>query len=1121
MGKDFTIDVSTDGSTYNTVASISEATYYNKNRLDTITLDDYVSARYVRVFVASSIYPNSTWNPSIYDIGIYKDYNSQGEETTTAPEMEFETAVSYEKDTNKRLCPDENNGNKNLVREDGIAHNYISASASSNTNTVYKVIDDLDSERWQASSDKAGEYVIVNLSKKSSIKEVMVWWEVSQATAYEIQISMDGQNYTTIANLKDITKNGQNRIDTITFKKTFFAQYIKILTNANSGNPSIFDIGVYMPGGTGTDKGYIDYVYTPVVEPTYKKAGLFDDKHDGYYNYVRYPNVTATGSSCKPDMDFSKAIDRDYTIDTRWMAQTDKRGESITVDLGTTYMLGEFDIWWERAMAQEYSISYSVDGETYTTLYKNISGKTIGVGVTDAEAPSYDGNTYRKDKIELVNEVEARYVKITGLKSYAWGYSIWDIGIYGHDIEKSDWILAEDKNTSTDTPSFYYHSSDSTTGYKTTGQLYYNKTSVTTPSWGIGYNSIERTGSELKLEISDLNNAKFSDKNNVKIEITKAKSNDTGNDIAEAPADNYKFIDDFKIPDSKNLTVDLTNLFKYFPIHSAAGGEMDNQYYYMKVYYDTQSAPDKYISVPLRVKADIPKIEKPENLSVTHDKDTINVKWDNTDNQSKYGYTYDIYINDVLVKENANAGTEYNFSGNKETDKPYTVKVIAKWCDQTSEVSSSVTISEEDAGGSWYQINGDSLDVKFKDDNSIFLGATIYYYKENGDNADTTNITAKNGAMVISGKSDYYTENTTLSLSGDSLHEMYTEEDAKVIFSDLSDISDRQSGNITIKSKTTFSVNNKTTYFLLKVKNSENTTVIPIKITVDTTDYVDIYGFQMNTNTEKGGVAEFSPSFRVISKVSKVMSSDDGVLHKVTNKGTLYALKGSENYTYGIADGMDGVNEQIATDKGIVKVTEEDNGHPDSYTYYAISFKYTAYSFTSLTTDMIFRACAEYENNGKTQRVYGERNPSTQMYDISQKLYDGKLMGSEATHNYLYNNVLNIVTTQKNRSKMAKKMLSFFEITKASDPYYVTVNTAYKDLYNYVYCKGGYSYPHTDTFKSLTDNNEDTLLNAIADKNSSGSSFTTVESWIDSISEENEGFYKKVTYDIEKSDLIR
>ncbi|GGG83776.1 discoidin domain-containing protein [Paenibacillus radicis (ex Gao et al. 2016)] len=98
---------------------------------------------------------------------------------------------------------------------------------------------------------------------------------------------------------------------------------------------------------------------------------------------------------------------------TRWAA-SESADNWLQVDLGSIYALDEVNLQWEASYAKAYKLQVSLDGTHWTDVYEqaNSSGGT--------------------EKI-LVDAL-GRYVRMQGLaKSGQWGYSIYEMEIYGQD----------------------------------------------------------------------------------------------------------------------------------------------------------------------------------------------------------------------------------------------------------------------------------------------------------------------------------------------------------------------------------------------------------------------------------------------------------------------------------------------------------------------------------------------------------------------------------------------------------------------------------------------------------------------------------------------------------------
>lgn len=285
---------------------------------------------------------------------------------------------------------------------------------------------------------------------------------------------------------------------------------------------------------------------------------------------------------------------------------------------------------------------------------------------------------------------------------------------------------------------------------------------------------------------------------------------------------------------------------------------------------------------------------------------------------------------------------------------------------------------------------------------------------------------------------------------------------------------------------------------------------------------VEVQGFQMNGNKDSGGVSEFSPSFRVVCRVSRNTIKTK----KVSKFGVIYA----------IANATDGktraeLEEMMTIDKAdnkTIKVHEEtENGiYPDWTTksdsqystkywkYYGLTFKCLDYMFYTLQENITVRAYALMAD-GSIE--YGDNIYTVNMYEIADSLYKNQKMSTLKGHNFLYNNVLNLVTINNNRLDILKSMMKALNVTSTSNPYYATLNKLYKDMNNYVYCQQEYKgkYQEREEFvpATLTSQEQKDLLSAL--NNKTGTSYSDINDWIYNQTEKQgkyNGYYKKVQY---------
>ncbi|WP_302625934.1 carbohydrate-binding protein [uncultured Eubacterium sp.] len=291
---------------------------------------------------------------------------------------------------------------------------------------------------------------------------------------------------------------------------------------------------------------------------------------------------------------------------------------------------------------------------------------------------------------------------------------------------------------------------------------------------------------------------------------------------------------------------------------------------------------------------------------------------------------------------------------------------------------------------------------------------------------------------------------------------------------------------------------------------------------------VEVQGYQMNTNTAAGAPAEFSPSFRVVCRVSKntikrrkvvkagvifgttaAVGTGSQAVSKLVIKNTVTGNESVDLGNGGTASAdKDGVDGKIAdniyyheeTTGGYYGewTTKEDDEHPYTHwNYYALTFYGTSYMYGMLTQDLTYRAYAivegtatdyDYIEDGKYYKYeYGNDIYTINMFEIAQNLYENQKMSTKAQHNFLYNNILNVVTMDKNRLQIAQAMMLKLNITK-KDHNYNLVNACYKNMYDYIHCLSGYDYSDRGT---AVPNKDFVLKNYIVDKDSTSEAYYT------------------------------
>ena len=103
----------------------------------------------------------------------------------------------------------------------------------------------------------------------------------------------------------------------------------------------------------------------------------------------------------------------DGNRNSRWASAQGEDNKVVTIDLQDTYSLFEIVLYWEAAYASEFNIQVSTDGNDWTTVQNNTSGKS------------------GEQKIAIDN-VNARYVRINCIKRVtAYGFSLYEVEVFG------------------------------------------------------------------------------------------------------------------------------------------------------------------------------------------------------------------------------------------------------------------------------------------------------------------------------------------------------------------------------------------------------------------------------------------------------------------------------------------------------------------------------------------------------------------------------------------------------------------------------------------------------------------------------------------------------------------
>jgi hypothetical protein len=256
------------------------------------------------------------------------------------------------------------------------------ATASSTENASFPAsaaVDGNTGTRW-SSAFSDPQWLEVDLGSTATVSQVVLQWETAYATAFQIQTSPDGTNWTTIYS----TTTGTGGTQTLNVTGT--GRYVRMYgtKRATQYGYSLWEFQVY---GSASGSG----------------GGSSCNTTDAALNHP------ATASSLE-NASFPASAAVDGNTGTRWSSGFSDP-QWLEVDLGASQTVCEVTLDWEAAYATAFQIQVSPDGTNWTTIYST----TTGTGGNQTLSVSGTG----------------RYVRVYGTaRATPYGYSLWEFGVY-------------------------------------------------------------------------------------------------------------------------------------------------------------------------------------------------------------------------------------------------------------------------------------------------------------------------------------------------------------------------------------------------------------------------------------------------------------------------------------------------------------------------------------------------------------------------------------------------------------------------------------------------------------------------------------------------------------------
>lgn len=258
-------------------------------------------------------------------------------------------------------------------------------------------VNDGQSSSWVAANNEPSSerWVMIELDKLSEINMVVLKWDPNAAgTDYRLEVSGDGESFTTISEETGWISNGaDNGVKTIRFDAVN-AKFVRLSSLYNSLTPYNMTL-----------QEFEIYNTPPPVNVALKMPAEVDCEANPGSMFHITDGKLANMWQC------------DKAHETHW----------AKVDLGEPEMIDNIVIYWDGgAYAKDVNISVSADGEEYATVYS----------VTDWESvaePREPGETvWTKVVMDVTfNECEVRFIKVGfSNASGPWGITIYELEAY-------------------------------------------------------------------------------------------------------------------------------------------------------------------------------------------------------------------------------------------------------------------------------------------------------------------------------------------------------------------------------------------------------------------------------------------------------------------------------------------------------------------------------------------------------------------------------------------------------------------------------------------------------------------------------------------------------------------
>jgi hypothetical protein len=241
--------------------------------------------------------------------------------------------------------------------------------------------------RW-GSQYSDPQWVSIDLGASYSIAEVKLNWETAYGKAYQVQVSSDATNWTTIYSTTTGT-GGVNDLTSLNGSGRYIRMYGTV--RGTVWGYSLYEFEVY---GLTTTSGNLALKRPIVASST--------------------GSITTGGKGKHAQTQSQPASNaNDGSASTRWLSSSSD-SQWIYVDLGATQNINQVKLVWDANYAKTFQIQVSNDANTWTSIYSTSGGTG---GTSDLSGINGTG----------------RYVRLnaTARASTSSGYSLFEFEVYG------------------------------------------------------------------------------------------------------------------------------------------------------------------------------------------------------------------------------------------------------------------------------------------------------------------------------------------------------------------------------------------------------------------------------------------------------------------------------------------------------------------------------------------------------------------------------------------------------------------------------------------------------------------------------------------------------------------